>query len=134
MRHERHECNTIVALATRVRQKCDTSAVLRAQVRHECYTNVTSVTPVKNFDFDNDMSKNIFSHPYIFYMATERLQGEKQFHSKNNLLEMSCFHAKLRLKSAPQKLNLLMKKAISKRCTLECSCKCHCTFPHKYAH
>ena len=26
-------------------------------------------------------------------MASERLQGEKQFHSKNYLLEMSRFHA-----------------------------------------
>ena len=69
----------------------------------------------------------------LFFNKIAGLQGEKQFHSKNNLLEMSCFHAKLRSKSAPQKPNLLMKKAISKRCTLECSCKCHCTFPHKYA-
>ena len=55
-------------------------------------------------------------------MASERLQGEEQFHSKNYLLEMPCFHAKMRLKSAPQKLDLLMTKAISKSCTLDCSC------------
>ena len=47
-------------------------------------------------------------------MAIERLQGEEQFHSKNYLLEMSSFHAKMRLKSAPQKLNFLMEKAIKK--------------------
>ena len=88
---------------------------------------------MKNFDFDNDTGKNIFLHPYIYYMASERLQGEKQFHSKNYLLEMSRFHAKMRLKSAPQKLNFLMAKAISKSCTLDCSCKCPCTFPHSYA-
>ena len=45
-------------------------------------------------------------------MASERLQGEKQFHSKNYLLEMSRFHAKMRLKSAPQKLNFLVVKAM----------------------
>ena len=45
-------------------------------------------------------------------MASERLQGEKQVHSKNYLLEMPRFHAKMRLKSAPQKLNFLMEKAI----------------------
>ena len=45
-------------------------------------------------------------------MASERLQGEEQFHSKKYLLEMSPFHAKMRLKSAPQKLNCLMQKAI----------------------
>ena len=88
---------------------------------------------MKNFDFDNDTGKNIFSHIYIYYMANERLQGEEQFHTKNYLLEMSRFHAKMRLKSAPQKLNFLMAKTISKRCTLDCSCKCPCTFPHSYA-
>ena len=79
------------------------------------------------------MSKNIFSHPYIYYMASERLQGEEQFDTKNYLLEMSCFHTKMRLKSAPQKLNFLMEKATSKSCTLDCSYKCPCTFPHSYA-
>ena len=103
------------------------------RVRHKRYTNDTSVTRVKSFDFDSDKSKNIFLHLYIYYMASERLQGEEQFHSKNYLLEMSRFHAKMRLKSAPQKLNFLMTKAISKRCTLDCNCKCPCTFPHSYA-
>ena len=56
-------------------------------------------------------------------MASERLQGEEQFHSKNYLLGMPRFHAKIRLKSAPQKLNFLMAKAISKPCTLDCSFK-----------
>ena len=66
-------------------------------------------------------------------MINERLQGEEQFHFKNYLLEMLCFHAKMRLKSAPQKLNFVMAKAISKSYTLDCSCKCPCTFPHSYA-
>ena len=47
-------------------------------------------------------------------MASERLQGEERFYSKNCLLEMPRSHAKMRLKSAPQKLNLLMAKAIWK--------------------
>ena len=59
-----------------------------ARVRHECYTNDTSVTRVKSFDFDSDKSKNIFLHLYIYYMASERLQGDEQFHSMNYLLEM----------------------------------------------
>ena len=42
-------------------------------------------------------------------MASERLQGEKQFHSKNYLLEMSRVHAKMCLKSAPQKLSYIKK-------------------------
>ena len=29
------------------------------------------------FDFDNNTSKDIFSHPYIYYIASERLQGEE---------------------------------------------------------
>ena len=106
----------------------DTNATLATRVlhrRHECYTNGKSPTRVKNFDFDNDITdKNIFSQPHIYYMASERLQGEEQFHSKNYLLEMPRFHAKMRLKSAPQKLNILMAKAISELCTLDCSCKC----------
>ena len=66
-------------------------------------------------------------------MASERLQGEEQFHSKNYVLEMSLFHAKMRLKNAPQKLNFLMEKATSKSFTLDCSCKYPCAFPHSYA-
>ena len=100
-------------------------------MRHECYTNDTSATQVKNFD--NDMGKNIFSHSHIYYMASERLQGEEQFHTKHFLLEMSRFHSKMLLKSALKKLNFLMAKAISKSCTLDCNCKCSCTLPHSYA-
>ena len=33
------------------------------QVRQECYPKDTSATRVKNVDFDNDTSENIFSHP-----------------------------------------------------------------------
>ena len=51
------------------------------QVQHECYTNDTSATRVNAFDFDNYASKNIFSHSYIYYMASEKLQGVEQFHS-----------------------------------------------------
>ena len=55
-------------------------------------------------------------------MASERLQGDEQLHSKNYLLEMPRSHAKMRLKSAPQKLNILMAKDISKSYTLACTC------------
>ena len=119
--------------ATRVRHKCNTSATQTTRMRHECYTNDIIATRVNYFGLANDTSNNIFSHPYIYYTASERLQGEEQFHSKNYLLEMPRSHAKMRLKSAPQKLNFLMAKAISKSCTLDCSCKCPCTFPHSYA-
>ena len=82
--------------------------------RYECYTNDTSMTRVKHFDFDNDASENIFSHSYISYMANERSQVLEQFHSKNYLLDMHCSQANIRLKSAPQKLNFVIAKAISK--------------------
>ena len=113
--------------------ECNSSDTSATRVQHECDTNDTSATRVKNFDFDDHTSKNIFSHHYIYYMASERLQGEEQFYSKNYLLEMSRFPAKMCLNSAPQKLNFSMEKAISKSCTLNCSCKCPCTFPHSYA-
>ena len=32
-----------------------------------------SATRVKNFDFDNETSENIFSHPYFSYMANQTL-------------------------------------------------------------
>ena len=89
------------------------------RMRHECYTNVTSATRVKNFDFRNDASENIFSHlshPFIYYMASERLYGEEQLYSKNYFLEMTWSHAKMHLKSAAQKRNFVMGKVKSKSC------------------
>ena len=108
------------------------SLIYKTSDRHERHECNTSATWVKNFHFDSDTGKNIFLHHYIYYMASERLQGEEQFHTKNYLLEMSRFHVKMPSKSAPQKLNFLMAKVISKRCTLDCSCKCPCTFSHSY--
>ena len=52
------------------------------------------------------------SHPYISDMANKRLRGEEQFHSKNYALEIPRSHIKMRLKSAKQKLNFAMAKAI----------------------
>ena len=57
-------------------------------------------------------------------MANERLQGEKQLHSKNYSLELPCSHAKMHLKSAPQKLNFVMANTTSKSYTLDCGFKC----------
>ena len=69
--------------ATRVEHKCNTSATQTTRVQHECYANDTSATRKKNFDFDNATGKNIFSPPYINYVASERLQGEEHFHTTN---------------------------------------------------
>ena len=104
----RHKCNTSETRATRVLHEFDTSATRVLHERYKYYTNDPSAKQVREFDFDNGMSDNIFSHPYIIYMINERLQGEEQFHSKNYLLEMSRPHAKMHLKSAPQKFNFVM--------------------------
>ena len=45
-------------------------------------------------------------------MSYERLHRDEQFCFKNYLLEMPRSDAKMRLISAPQKLNFLMAKAI----------------------
>ena len=108
-RHERHKYDMSATQATRVRleqYKCKASAT---QVLHKWHKCNTSATRVKNIEFDNDTSKNIFSHPCIYYTENERLQGEKQFHFKNYLF------AKMSLKSASQKRSILMIKAASKK-------------------
>ena len=55
-------------------------------------------------------------------MVSGRLQGEEQFDSKNYVLEIRRSHAKMCLKSAPQKLNFLIAKDISKSYTLDYGC------------
>ena len=128
VRHERQECNMSETGATRVQHECDKSAIPTTRVRYECYRSNKSATRVRNFDFDNDASENIFSHPCINYMTNERLQGEQQFHSKNYLSEIPRSHAKMHLKSVTKKLNFVMSKIY----TIDCSCKYSCTFPHSY--
>ena len=96
----------------------NTSETRATGVQDECYIKQnecdTSVTRLKNVDFDNDPSENIFLYSFIYYIVSERLQREEQFHSKNYLLEMPPIHAKRPLKSAPQNLNFVMGKATSK--------------------
>ena len=101
----------LVHFITRAPDTSDTSTTRTTQVRHKCYSR----TRAKSFDLDKDTREIIFSHPYISYMTNEILQGEEQFHSKNYLSEMPCYLAKMRLKSAPQKLKFIMAKAISKQ-------------------
>ena len=106
-RHERHDCNTSETRATRISHKCDTSATLATRVRQECYTNDTGETRVKNVDFDNETSKNIFSHAYISYIASERLQGEEQFHSlafEKCTTKIELFHGKRYIKKTYTRL------------------------------
>ena len=70
-RHERHEFNTSAERATRV--------------QHECHTNGTCTTLVKNFDFDNDTSENIFWNPCIYYRQV------KDYKERNNFVLRTTF-------------------------------------------
>ena len=51
-------------------------------------------------------------------MANERLEGEEQFHSKNYLLKMPRFDAKMHFKSAPQKVNLVIAEKLYQKVTI----------------
>ena len=68
--------------------KRDTSETRATQVQHEW----------KKIIF-------IFLHPYMSYMANERLQGEQQFHSIKFFWKISRSHTKISFKSSSQKLN-----------------------------
>ena len=117
--------NTNATLVTRMQHKCNTSRTLHE--RHKCNTSATRTTRVQHewkiLILITTPVKTNFQTLIISYIASEKIRGEEQFHTKNYLLEMSPFYAKMRSKSAPKKLNFLMAKAISKSCTLDCSCK-----------
>ena len=66
-RHKRH-------CAIPVRDKCDTSAMQVQHEQQECDMNDTIATQGENFDFDNNKSENVLSHPYINYMANKRIK------------------------------------------------------------
>ena len=101
--------------------KTDTSNTSVTRVQQEWDT---SAIQVNSFDF---------SHPYFSYITNKCLQGEKELYCKNYLLEMPPSHVKMRLKRPLQKLDFVMAKTISKSYTLDCSCKCSCTFSHSQA-
>ena len=126
VQHEQNECNTSETWATWVRYKCDTSAT---RVQYKCNK---SATRVKNFDFDNSTSKNTFSQPILAIWQMENCKEKSNFILLTNFWKETCFHTKMRLKSAPLKLNFAMAKDISNSYTLDYSCKCPCTFSHSY--
>ena len=70
------------------------------------------------------MEKIFWQLCIISHTVNQRLQGEQQFHSKNYQLEMPSSHAKMCLKSAPQKLKFAMAEFISKSYRLDRSYKC----------
>ena len=65
--------NDLVYFTTRVPDTSDTSQTQTTRVCHECGTSATRMKRVKICDFESDTSKNTFSHPYISYIANERL-------------------------------------------------------------
>ena len=73
-RYERHECDTN-----------DTSETRVTRVRHKCYTNDTSATRMKNFDFHNETSQNIFSHPIL------AIWQMKDYEERNNIILRTTF-------------------------------------------
>ena len=143
--------NMLVHFTTRVPDTSDTSATRATRVQHKWDMSNMSATRVLHERHKYNMSATrttlvwhewkilitrrvkTFSHTYTSYMVNERLQGGEQFHSKNYLSEKPRSHAKMRLKSAPQKLNFVIAKPISKSYTLDCSWKHPCWFPHSYA-
>lgn len=82
------------------------------RVWHECEIIDRTATRVKKFGFDVGSSQKTYFPSLCRYMAKERLQGEKPFiNNKYYLLETSLSYAIILLKSAPQKLNLVMEGA-----------------------
>ena len=120
-----HECNTSNASAMQVWHEYNTSATQMTQVRHEWKVLILITTLVETY-----------FHTLLFTIwQVKGCKDRNNFilHSKKHFLEMSHFHAKMRLKSAPQKLEFVMVKAISKSYTLDCSCNFSCKFAHSDA-
>ena len=133
-------CTQLVKLKIQQRPNITQSIIVKNVLRYAAYvwssliynTSDTNETRVKKkFDFDKCANENVFAPLYILYDKW-KITEKKQLHPSNYLFEMPRFHAKMRLKSAPQKLKFLMAEAISKTYTLD-SCKCPCTFPHRCA-
>ena len=84
MGHEWHTSETSVTRRKKVgtiwATRFDTSATRTVRVRPEWKILITTC-------------EHFFSPPYIYYMVSEWLPGEEQFHSKNYLLEMPSSNA-----------------------------------------
>ena len=76
-----HKCDTVQhernMSATHKEHECSMSATRTTRKRHESKILILITTRVRTY----------FLHPYISYIANDRLQGEEQFCSKNYLLE-----------------------------------------------
>ena len=65
-------------------------------------------------------------------MATERLQGEENFILRTTFRKWLIPMPNAFEKSTT-KTELCNGKSYIKKDTIDCSCKCSCTFPHSYA-
>ena len=65
-------------------------------------------------------------------MATERLQGEENFILRLPLGN-GLFPCQNAFEKSTPKTELCNGKSYIKKNTIDCSCKCPCTFPHSYA-
>ena len=123
--NERHECDTNNTSATRLKHEwheCDTSATRTTRTRHEWKILILVSTRVKTY----------FPTPILAMWQVKDHKERNNFILGTTFFEMPCSRVKMQLKSAPQKLDFVMTKAISKSYTLDCSCKLPCRFPHSY--
>ena len=77
--------------------------------------------------------KTCFHNPVLAIWQMKDYKERNNFILRTTFLEMVHSHAKMRLKSAPQKLNLAMTEAIPESYTLGCSYKFPYMFPHSCA-
>ena len=128
--------DTSATRATQVQHQCDTSNTSPTRVRHEWHECDTSATRTIWVRYEWKILILITTHIFgkykgvktYFYTLIFTIWQVKDYRVGNSFIQGTIFwkclfYAKIRLKSAPQKLNFLMAKAISKRCTLDCSCK-----------
>ena len=125
------DTSVTVTQATRMRiewEECNASETQAIQVRHEYYTNEKSA----NLLILIMTRVETYYHTHILAIWQMKDYKERSsFILRTNFWKVS--HAKMRLKSVPQKLNFAMAEAVSKSYTLDCCYKWLCIFRHSYA-
>ena len=127
-RHKQHERNTSDTSVTRLWHKWDSynrNATWVLHERRECDTSQKSLILITTW------VKTYFHTPILAIWQMKYCKKSNNFLLRTILWK--CLVFKISLKIAPQKLNFVMGKAISKCYTLDYSCKGSCTFPQSYA-
>ena len=91
----------------------DTSATRTPRVRHGYYTNDTSAARATRLRHKCKILIFIITRVKTYFHTP--ILGEEQFHSRNYLFEMHRSHAKMRFKSAPEKMNYVIAKSYIKK-------------------